>query len=66
MFDGVKDLCGLELEGEANLLVIKMYGLLYFLPGISSQSTVGFLSLLECLRYLEGEVYLNEFFVNKK
>jgi len=35
VFDGVKDLCGLELEG------------------ISSQSTVGFLSLLECLRYLE-------------
>jgi len=35
VFDGVKDLCGLELEG------------------ISSQGSVGFLSLLECLRYLE-------------
>lgn len=35
VFDGTKDLCGLELEG------------------IASQSQVGFLSFLECLRYLE-------------
>jgi len=35
VFDGVKDLCGLQLNG------------------ILSQSSVGFLSYLECLRYLE-------------
>jgi len=35
VFDGTKDLCGLQLEG------------------IHSQGTVGFLSYLECLRYLE-------------
>ena len=35
MFDGDKDLCGLQLRG------------------ISRQSSVGFLSYLECLRYLE-------------
>ena len=35
VFDGNKDLCGLQLKG------------------IASQSSVGFLSYLECLRYLE-------------
>lgn len=35
VFDGIKDLCGLQLEG------------------IQRQATVGFLSYLECLRYLE-------------
>ena len=35
VFDGVKDLCGLKLQG------------------IEKQASVGFLSYLECLRYLE-------------
>lgn len=35
VFDGTKDLCGLQLEG------------------IQQQATIGFLSYLECLRYLE-------------
>jgi len=40
VFDGVKDLCGLQLSG------------------IASQSSVGFLSYLECLRYLEVGKFL--------
>jgi len=40
VFDGNKDLCGLQLSG------------------ISSQSSIGFLSYLECLRYLEVGKYL--------
>ena len=35
VFDGTKDLCGLQLQG------------------IEKQASVGFLSYLECLRYLE-------------
>jgi len=40
VFDGIRDLCGLQLNG------------------ISSQSDVGFLSYLECLRYLEVGKFL--------
>jgi len=40
VFDGIRDLCGLQLNG------------------ISSQSSVGFLSYLECLRYLEVGKFL--------
>jgi len=40
VFDGIRDLCGLQLNG------------------IASQSSVGFLSYLECLRYLEVGKFL--------
>ena len=39
MFDGTKDLCGLQLQG------------------IEKQASVGFLSYLECLRYLEVVIW---------
>ena len=38
VFDGTKDLCGLQLQG------------------IEKQASVGFLSYLECLRYLEVNI----------
>ena len=39
VFDGTKDLCGLQLQG------------------IEKQASVGFLSYLECLRYLEVVIW---------
>ena len=39
VFDGTKDLCGLQLQG------------------IEKQASVGFLSYLECLRYLEVGIW---------
>ena len=41
VFDGTKDLCGLQLQG------------------IEKQASVGFLSYLECLRYLEVIIWPN-------